>query len=593
MTTWFNNMKLRNKLFLSILLVVLVPVLFVGMFLTAQFRQMALENAVQQTASNVERLKQRTSDIIKIPLIVSERLLFDRRLKTVSNSRYDTVLDVFKAYSGYSDFRDFLKTYAELKNIRLYIDNPTLINNWEFIQPDDSIRHSFWYRAAIADNAVRWYYVEDQAGKNKYLSLVRRIDFPEYGTKGVLVIAVNPVTLHAIMNQEPYETMIIDENNNIVASNNPALSGKLLTDASIGRIIQNYDSGTYEEIVDGKLSKIIIENVHPASSLNGLRIVSVFAVDYIVAEADRIGTMGMIVIFLSCIVAVILISLVSALISKRILKLSKEINKVAAGNLNAYSPIDGNDEIAQLSRQFNSMVRSIRELMDEVYESNRQKSMMELKQKEIKLKMMASQINPHFLFNALESIRMKAHINGQSEIAQTVRLLGKLMRKNLEIGGADIRFGDEMEIVRCYLEIQKFRYADRLTFTLDIEPETTNIPVPPLIVQPLVENAVIHGLENLEQGGHVRISAALTEDGMLRIDVEDNGDGMDEARRQAVLAAMEDAEDRGEQRIGLRNIHQRLRLTYGEAYRYDMVSEPGRGTRIRLELPARGRERNV
>ncbi|GIQ66749.1 hypothetical protein PACILC2_53170 [Paenibacillus cisolokensis] len=150
-----------------------------------------------------------------------------------------------------------------------------------------------------------------------------------------------------------------------------------------------------------------------------------------------------------------------------------------------------------------------------------------------------------------------------------------------------------MEIVRCYLEIQKFRYADRLTFTLDIEPETTNIPVPPLIVQPLVENAVIHGLENLEQGGHVRISAVLTEDGMLRIDVEDNGDGMDEARRQAVLAAMEDAEDRGEQRIGLRNIHQRLRLTYGEAYRYDMDSEPGRGTRIRLELPARGRERNV
>ena len=124
------------------------------------------------------------------------------------------------------------------------------------------------------------------------------------------------------------------------------------------------------------------------------------------------------------------------------------------------------------------------------YEKTEQNNALELAQREIKLKMMASQINPHFLFNALESIRMNAHMKGDKEIANVVRLLGKLMRKNLEVGREQTPLKEEIEMVRSYLEIQKFRYEDRLSFEVKVDPAASNMMIPPLVIQPLVENVI-------------------------------------------------------------------------------------------------------
>ena len=145
------------------------------------------------------------------------------------------------------------------------------------------------------------------------------------------------------------------------------------------------------------------------------------------------------------------------------LHLNKQINKVALGDLHVTSEIDGHDEIGMLLDSSITWSEAFGSLMDEVHESNRKNNQLELRQKEIKLKMMASQINPHFLFNALESIRMKAHLKGEAEIASIVRTLGKLMRKKLEIMGSLIPLKDELDMIRCYLDIQQFRFGNRLT----------------------------------------------------------------------------------------------------------------------------------
>ena len=129
--------------------------------------------------------------------------------------------------------------------------------------------------------------------------------------------------------------------------------------------------------------------------------------------------------------------------------LRQQIGRAAISSvLDTMLDIDGNDEIGQLLRQYNFMIRSIKELIEEVKRTNRQKEQLELKQQEIKLKMLASQINPHFLFNALESIRMQAHIKGQKEIAGVVKMLGRLMRKSLETQGHHIPLKDEIDMVR-------------------------------------------------------------------------------------------------------------------------------------------------
>src|SRR5262249_50939159 len=134
-----NDLKLRTKLILSCIVVVFVPVMMVGVFLTSELRHMALQNALEQTATNVDRVKKRTSEVINVSTDISYRLTFDTRLEGLANNQYETVYDVVKAYRDYPDIKDYIRLYKEISNIRVYVHNPTLLNNWELIQPTDSI----------------------------------------------------------------------------------------------------------------------------------------------------------------------------------------------------------------------------------------------------------------------------------------------------------------------------------------------------------------------------------------------------------------------------------------------------------------------
>jgi two-component system sensor histidine kinase YesM len=229
--------------------------------------------------------------------------------------------------------------------------------------------------------------------------------------------------------------------------------------------------------------------------------------------------------------------------------------------------------------------------MAQVYETSEHNNRLELAQKDIKLKMMASQINPHFLFNALESIRMKAHLNGEAEIATTVRLLGRLMRRNLEIGSGKTTVLQELDMVRSYLQIQQFRFGNRLIYEVNLEESATDMSIPPLIIQPLVENAVIHGLENKEEPVTVKVDITI-EQRELKIKVEDDGIGMEAGQLTRLLDRIRGADEPEGSSIGLRNVHQRLTLMYGERNGLHIESALQVGTTVYFSIP-REEESNV
>ncbi|WP_223830145.1 sensor histidine kinase [Paenibacillus arenilitoris] len=584
-----NNIRIKNKLIFSFILVVFVPVLIVGIFLTVAFRQNVLDQATQQVTNNVERIKKQTTDIIRMPIEISDKLLVDSRLTDVVNTNYKSTFEVVKAFWDYRDFRDYVHLYSEIYNIRFYTTNMSILENWEFLKVTPPIMEKSWYKAAMEEDGIHWAYISDETKENRYfLSLVRKISFPTYRTSGMLVIGVNQNELNAMISQEPFDTMIIDDSGYMIAAKNPEWVGKNISDLDFAAQLTDLANGTYEMKFDGMPSKIVVEELLPDSSRNGLKIISVFTIDSIVSGANRISLLGFGIIMISLVIAFILIYIFSAILAKRMLVLNKDLNKVAMGDLNVISNVSGNDEIGILSKQFNNMVVSIRGLMDEVTESQKQKAQLELRQKEIKLKMMASQINPHFLFNALESIRMKAHIKGEAEISGIVRMLGKMIRRNLEVGTRKIALKDELEIVRCYLEIQKFRYGDeRLAFRLGIDEKGRDTEIPPLIIQPLVENAVVHGLENVAEGGFVSLTTTFGERS-LKIEVADNGVGISEEKKKEIIESLHDMEEEEEYRIGLRNVHQRLVMIYGEEYGLTIHSKPGEGTRISFEIPIGG-----
>lgn len=585
-----NNIRIKNKIILAFILVVVIPVLIVGVFLTNAFRQSVLKDAIGQTSNNVEKINKRASDILRIPIEISNKLMIDPRLERVVNTQYQSIYEVVSAYKEFQDFTDFVKLYKEVYNIRFYTTNPTTLNNWNFIQPSPAILESSWYKEAMSKKTekISWYFIEDETKNNrKVLSLVKRIYFPNYRSSGVLVIDVNPDEMNAIVSQELSDTMIFDGIGNIVAAKNTEWVGKNVSELDFAKDFLNKSEGMYQTRFKERDSKVLINDLIPTLSDRGLRIVSVFTIESIVGEANKISYMGLYITLASLLVAFILIYFFSNMLTSRMLQLNKQINKVALGDLHVTSEIDGHDEVGMLARQFNNMVRSIRELMNEVHESNRMNNLLELRQKEIKLKMMASQINPHFLFNALESIRMKAHLKGEAEIAGIVRTLGKLMRKKLEIMGSLTPLKDELEMIRCYLDIQQFRFGERLMYEIHLDQGVSDIMITPLIVQPLVENAVIHGLEYMEDNGILMVHATI-EDNHLRIEVIDNGVGFSESRLREINESMSDIEDKQEHRIGLRNVHQRLKLMYGDSYGLTIVSSEGMGTRIYFSIPIQG-----
>ncbi|MFC7678471.1 sensor histidine kinase [Paenibacillus sp. GCM10028914] len=583
-----NNMKIRNKLILSFVVVVFVPVSIVGIFLTGELRRFAFDNALEQAYQNVERVKKRTMEVVNVADDLSYRLSYDERLKTLSNHQYETVYDVVRAYQDYPDLRQAIQMYKEISNIRFYSENETMLNNWEFIFPEKDIKQTEWYQIAIDNIGLyRWDYIEDERDHKKYLSVVKGVDLGGKENRGVLVINVNGRLLNTILSQETFDTILVDSKNNIVASNRSELYGRTLADIHDNDGVVYERSGTFESVIDNEATKVLIEPLKPEVSTEGLRIISIFSIDSIMKDANRINKLAMTVIIISLILAVLLIYSFSALISNRLLRLSKHITKVGTGNLGVTMEIDGKDEIGQLSRQFNSMVRNVNVLMNEVQESNLQKRMMEQKQNEIKFKMMASQINPHFLFNALESIRMEAHLKGETEIANVVRMLGKLMRSNLEIGSGKITIEKEIEMIQCYLDIQQFRYEDRLIFELDVDEKAKLVPIPPLIIQPLVENAVIHGMDHKQESTTIRVKVTTDKDQII-ISVSDNGAGITPDRLQQIRGFLMESDEKEGGRIGLRNVHVRLQLSYGAEHGLRINSETGIGTIIEFSIPTGG-----
>lgn len=582
----FNNLRLKNQLFFAFFIVVLIPVLFVGIFLTAAYRNNVLEQATKQTTNNVDKIRTQTSDILRIPIDLSDDYLVSAPLKFLVNTRYETVFESVQALWDFTSFRNAVQLYREVDGIRFYSTNESLLENWDFLHATPEIRQTDWYGSVNGSEQISWRLLADETKQGeRTLSLLRRINFPEYKTAGVLVIDVNQQLFNTMLSQEPYDTMILDPGNNIVAAKDRGWIGKNLTAMNFPGLAGK-GQGTYRMSFGGHDYQVVVEDLVPRSSANGVRIVSLFAVETIISGANRVAQLGFTVFVFSMAIALVLIYFMSSVMTKRTLMLYRNLSRAGKGDLHVFSDIKGNDEIALLSRQFNNMLANIRALLEEVEDSNRKQTQLELAQKDIKLKMMASQINPHFLFNALESIRMRIHMKGEKEIASVVRMLGRMIRNNIEIGSRSIPIGQELEIVRYYLEIQQFRYGgERLSFNMQLDEEAQGALIPPLIIQPLVENAVVHGLEGAEEGGQVAVTTRRLEDGALQVVVKDNGVGMSAERLEEVRRSLDDADEEKQHRIGLRNVHQRLKLSFGEGSGLHIESGQNAGTTISFRLP--------
>ncbi len=314
-----------------------------------------------------------------------------------------------------------------------------------------------------------------------------------------------------------------------------------------------------------------------------LTIVNILPSDFAWKKLAGLRREMIMLLIVSLLAGIVITTVISLLFNKRIKTLIRYMRKVQGGNLDIKIPVRSKDEIGQLSIIFNEMCHRLNNFIKREYFA-------EINRKNSELEVLQSQINPHFLYNTLESIKMKAVMEGQEEISSMLTTLGSIFRWNVKTRDKIVSLEDELDYISSYLELIKYRFDGNLDVKLDIAENILNLGIPKLLLQPIVENSVVHGVSNIEGMGRINIKCCKN-GGLLDISVTDNGIGMDEEELQELSNDLNEVgNSRDYYRIGVKNVHDRIRLIFGNEYGLDITSAKGEGTAVNLKIPAMERE---
>ena len=253
----------------------------------------------------------------------------------------------------------------------------------------------------------------------------------------------------------------------------------------------------------------------------------------------------------------------------------------------------GNDELTVLGERFNEMADKTDQLIEQVYRSEIRRQEISISWKNAQLSALLMQINPHFLYNTLDIIRWEAmyEAGGESRVTQMIEKFSQLCRMGMRAGGNTITLKEGIEHAKTYLEVLNFRHSEKIGLEISCEVEENRLYMPQFILQPIMENAVIHGFEDGSHGFSIHIRAFCREE-KLFLYVQDNGKGMEEEELERLRESMERTGTK-EGSIGLANVHQRIRLFYGEEYGLRVSSRADFGTEVEISLPVRYQSENM
>ena len=264
-------------------------------------------------------------------------------------------------------------------------------------------------------------------------------------------------------------------------------------------------------------------------------------------------------------------------ISRPIQKITEVTNKVAGGNLEVRSDVFNGEETQMLSTSLNAMIDKINDLLAQVTTE-------QIRLRKAEFELLQSQINPHFLYNTLDAIVWLAESGEKEKVVSTVSSLSNFFRASLNQGKDIVTIKEDIGHVRSYLEIQQIRYQDILDYEIDIPEEINSYLIPKITIQPLVENALYHGIKNKRGKGKISITGEKNPD-CVSISISDNGQGITEERLQVVLNNINNRSESEKTTYGLYNVNERIRLDFGEEYGINIDSEYGKGTKVSIKLP--------
>ena len=565
---WFKNLNFQGKLVVGYLFLALIPMLCVTWYTYFNLRSILLEQSYDNINEEIEKMNQNFSMLLEPCLTTLDILYVDESLCGYLSQDYSR--DSYEEMFYYID-RKITGIYLvnpSISRIRFYSSNSTLpSDNYYFfnenVMADQERSHTRQAQGKVVLNGV------NSPEGEMHLCLERLLNvYPQGKTESILSLEIESNLLNEfVKTQNKTDTIFLtDSSGMILAASRPERVGK--------NIVQ--------WMPDWKpADKIQTEFTDEGADKIGISTESSFET-YIVMISDKEATLKnmktvsgqmMFLIFLSAAVVMILILLYSKWLSDRVSKVMYAARKLGDGEFDYVLEDMGKDEIGQIGDAFNVLNVKIQRLIRENYEKK-------IKLQSEELNLMQEQINPHFLYNALSVISAMALRERGMQTVKSVKYLADFYRISLNKGKQTLSIQEEVELLKNYMKIQKLRFGSSIQVEYDIKKELLTLKTIKLLLQPLVENSIHHGRKSDEEVLMIRVRVQLDGEHVC-FSVEDNGVGIKQDKLEKLRSQLE----KFEEGYGLKNVHNRVRLTYGEEYGVKIESVFGKGTRVLVYIP--------
>ncbi|KRE64493.1 sensor histidine kinase [Paenibacillus sp. Soil750] len=399
--------------------------------------------------------------------------------------------------------------------------------------------------------------------------------------EGILILGIDEKDIRRSYSTPGDKTtiIVINSDGHIISDTNGAWIGK-----PVGELPYFTRTIDLPDQIDSTIERSDWVFSHAQSALTGWHVLVLQPRADLLSQLNRIKWITIVILCLTFVMSLLVSWSVASVITQPIKLILSSMKKFQKGDFSQQVGIQGKDELGQLGSGYNIMVRRISQLIDDVYA-------FDIKQRQAELKVLQSQINPHFLYNTLNTIAWTAQKNGEHTVAEMIYSLSGIFQISLSQGRDFIEMQEEMKLAEHYLFLQKMRYREKLSYEMELHPDLVSFKIPKLLIQPLIENAIVHGLEPLTNDiGFIHVSVAPFEGhpDMIQIEITDNGVGIPDSRLRMIQEQLYTEQPHQTSRnegFALQNIMNRIRLFYGTEATMEISSMENFGTRLQLLLP--------
>ncbi|KXG10811.1 Sensor histidine kinase YehU [Anoxybacillus sp. P3H1B] len=587
-----NNVPIRYKLIFLFLFIIIFPSIGLGS-VTGWTVDRIIDRQINQNTLQVINQVNRTLEFyLNNMQNITYLTAFNPEIKKFleGNERMQGIGETSDEYRIRQFLRGLTTLYPEVAGILVANHKGEYISNEMYTRSAKQLTEEGWYQEAVQNKGIfkiighpekRNVTTHTNYKREEVVSVVRAVLNPEtQQVEGVVLIDLKlRVIAEAVksvrLGKSGYLMVIDHRGENIYSPAHPLI-------ANIpAQWLGNRDSGTFAKKVDGQYLQFIYQR----SPFTSWTTIGVFSNQESALEIMEIRFYVTCFVFLVCLIGIGASYYLAHSLSRPIRQLISFMKKVEAGDLTSRYHSVRADEIGMLGRSFNRMLDQIQKFISLVEWQERQRW-------EAELRSLQAHIKPHFLYNTLDTIHWLARKRGAEDVAQVVEALSKLFRIGLSKGRDIISFAEEMEHIQSYLSIQKTRYRDKLNYTFDIASNVQDLYILKLVLQPIVENAIYHGIKQRRGPGHILIQAE-EQDGKLIIRIHDDGVGMSKELLSSLredltvdFTARDKEKEIGKvQGYGMLNVQARMQLTFGSTYGLWIDSEEGKGTTVTMIHP--------